>query len=392
MGKLPLEGIRIADFTQVVQGPYATMLMGQMGAEVIKVETESRTAIDQRMAGGFTNLNGSKKSITINLKDPRGADVAKRLVKVSHVAMENFGTGVMERFGLDYDELCKVKPDIIMLSSQALGRTGPLKDAIGYFAEASNFAGFSHLTGYREGRPGMVGAIWADHLTGMHMIFAILSAVRHHRRTGEGQYIQMSMAETVISAIPEAILDYSVNGRDQGRQENLDVAMAPHNVYRCQGFDKWVAVTVANEQEWLALCRATGHPEWAEDPRFSDSLSRWHNQEELGKLITEWTLQRTDYEAMHTLQQAGVAAGPVLDGAGLSDDPHLNERGSFVPVGELEDKPFSQIAHPWRMSNSPTPYYAVAPSLGEHNRHVLEDVLGMSREEIDQLTEENVLV
>ena len=153
MGKLPLEGIRIADFTQVVQGPYATMLMGQMGAEVIKVETESRTAMDQRMAGGFTNLNGSKKSITINLKDPRGADVAKRLVKVSHVAMENFGTGVMERFGLGYDDLSKVNPDIIMLSSQALGRTGPLKDAIGYFAEASNFAGFSHLTGYREGRP-----------------------------------------------------------------------------------------------------------------------------------------------------------------------------------------------------------------------------------------------
>ena len=392
MGKLPLEGIRIADFTQVVQGPYATMLMGQMGAEVIKVETESRTAMDQRMAGGFTNLNGSKKSITINLKDPRGADVAKRLVKVSHVAMENFGTGVMERFGLGYDELSKVNPDIIMLSSQALGRTGPLKDAIGYFAEASNFAGFSHLTGYREGRPGMVGAIWADHLTGMHMVFAILSAVRHQRRTGEGQYIQMSMAETVISAIPEAILDYSVNGRDQGRQENLDVAMAPHNVYRCQGFDKWVAIAVANEQEWLALCQTTGHPEWAEDPRFSDSLSRWHNQEELDKLITEWTLQRTDYEAMHTLQQAGIAAGPVLDGAGLSDDPHLNERGSFVPVGELEDKPFSQIAHPWRMSGSPTPYYAVAPALGEHNRHVLEDVLGMSREEIDQLTEENVLV
>ena len=392
MSKLPLEGIRIADFTQVVQGPYATMLMGQMGAEVIKVETESRTAMDQRMAGAFTNLNGSKKSITINLKDPRGADVAKRLVKASDVAMENFATGVMDRFGLGYEELRKVKPDIIMLSSQALGNTGPMKDAIGYFAEASNFAGFSHLTGYKNERPGMVGAIWADHLTGMHMVFAILTAVRHHRRTGEGQYIQMSMAETIISAIPEAILDYSVNGRDRGREENVDVAMVPHNVYRCEGFDKWVAIAVATEEEWLALCNATGHPEWAEDSRFSDSLSRWHNQGELDELITEWTLQRTDYEAMETLQKAGVASGPVLDGGGLSDDPHLNARGGFVPVGILEEKPFSQIAHPWRLSKSPTPFYAVAPPLGEDTRHVLEDILGMSSDEIETLTAEQVLV
>ena len=153
-----------------------------------------------------------------------------------------------------------------------------------------------------------------------------------------------------------------------------------------------MAIAVTNEEEWLALCNATGHPEWADDPRFADSLSRWHNQAELDKLITEWTLQRTDYEAMHALQAAGVAAGPVLDGGGLSDDPHLNERGSFVPVGVLEDKPFSQIAHPWRMSASPTPWYAVAPSLGEHNRHVLEDILGMTGEEIDLLTAEQVLV
>ena len=390
--KLPLEGIRIADFTQVVQGPYATTLLGQMGAEIIKIETLSRTQMDQRYGPMFSNLNGSKKSITLNLKDPRGANIAKELVKISDVAMENFGTGVMERFGLGYEDLKEVKPDIVMLSSQALGRTGPLKDAIGYFAEASNFAGFSHLTGYTEGRPGMVGAIWADHLTGMHMIFAVLSAIRHQRRTGQGQYIQMSMAEMVISAMPEAILDYSVNGRDLGRQENREIAMAPHNVYRCKGFDKWIAIAVGNESEWNAFCNVVGHSEWIQDPRFSDPLKRWENQKELDTLITEWSLDHTDYEAMEALQKAGVAAGPVLDGTGLVNDPHLKERGVFVPIGEVEGKPYSQVAHPWRLSDSPTPYYAIAPGMGEHNQYVLSNLLGMDESTISKLENDGVLV
>jgi benzylsuccinate CoA-transferase BbsF subunit len=390
--KLPLDGIRVADFTQVVQGPYATTLLGQMGAEIIKIETLSRTQMDQRYGPMFSNLNGSKKSITLNLKDSRGADIAKKLVKISDVAMENFGTGVMERFGLGYDDLREIKPDIVMLSSQALGRTGPMKDAIGYFAEASNFAGFSHLTGYSDGRPGMVGAIWADHLTGMHMIFAVLAALRHQRKTGEGQYIQMSMAEMVISAIPEAVLDYSVNGRDLGRQENKEIGMAPHNVYRCEGFDKWIAISVGNEEEWNQFCGATGHREWANDPRFSDPLSRWDNQKELDKLITEWSLNHSDYEAMAILQKAGIASGPVLYGNGLVNDPHLIERGSFVPLGEVEGNPYSQVAHPWRLSDSPTPYYALAPGMGEHNKHVLSDLLGMNESDISTLENEGVLV
>ena len=391
MSKLPLEGIRIADFTQVVQGPYGTMMLAQMGAEVIKIETESRAATGVVVAAAASNLNASKKSISLNLKDPRAVEVAKNLVKVSDITVENFGTGVMDRFGLSYDDMRKVKPDIIMLSSQALGNTGPLKDAIGYFAEATNFAGVSDLTGYRDSRPGMVGAIWADHLTGMLLSFLVMTALRHRNRTGEGQYIQVAMAENLIAAIPEAVLDYSISGRQQTRHENQDVAMAPHNVYRCQGFDKWVAIAVANEEEWHALCQVMGHPEWREDERFADSLSRWHNQEELDKLITQWTLQRTDYEAMHTLQEAGVAAGPVLDAEGLATDPHLNERGCFIPLGEVEGVPYVHVIHPWRLSDSPTPYYTVAPVMGEHTEDVLVDILGMSKDEVAELTRDKVL-
>lgn len=391
MSRLPLEGIRIADFTQVVQGPYATMMLAMMGAEVIRMETESRNPGDTRNAGGFARNNASKKSVALNLKDPRAVEIAKNLVKISDLVVENFATGVIERLGLGYEELRKVKPDIIMLCSTGLGRTGPYKDAIGYYAEVANFSGLSYLTGYRDGRPGQVAGIWADHLTGMLIVFSVLAALRHRQRTGQGQYIEMCMAENLIASLPEAVLDYSVNGRHQSPQENQDQFMAPHSVYRCQGFDKWVAISVTNEEEWHALCQATGHPEWGEDERFADPLSRWHNQEELDKLMTEWTLQRTDYEAMHVLQEAGVAAGPTLNSEGLVNDPHLNERGFFIPLGEVEGNPYVQVAQPWHLSDSPTPYYALSPALGEHNNYVLGELLGMTETDIARLTEEKVL-
>ena len=391
MGRLPLEGIRIADFTQVVQGPYSTMMLAVMGAESIKIETASRHPGDTRAAGGFVRNNISKKSITLDLKDPRGVEIAKKLVKVSDLVVENFGTGVIERLGLGYEDLRKVKPDVIMLCSTGLGRRGPYKNAIGYYAEVANFAGLSYLTGYKDSRPGQVAGIWADHLTGMLIVFAVLAALRHHRKTGQGQYIEMCMAENVIAALPEKFLDYTVNGRDQTPQENRDPAMAPHGVYRCDGFDKWVAIAVGSEEEWTSFCRATGHPEWAKDTRFADSLSRWHNQDELDKLITEWTSERTDYDVMHTLQDAGVAAGPSLNAEGLVNDPHLIDRGRFIPLGEVEGNPYTQVAQPWHMSDAPTPNYSRAPDLGEHNTEVLRDLLGMSEEEIAHLTEEGVL-
>ena len=169
------------------------------------------------------------------------------------------------------------------------------------------------------------------------------------------------------------------------------MAMSPHNVYRCQDFDKWVAIAVTNEEEWHALCLAMGHTEWIDDERFANPLSRWHNQQELDKLITEWTMQRTDREAMHTLQEAGVAAGPIYDADGLATDPHLNERGCFVPLGEVEGVPYVHLAHPWRLSDSAVPYYAIAPTLGQHTEEVMVDILGMSKEEVAELTKDKVL-
>lgn len=389
--RLPLAGIRIADFTQVVIGPYCTMILAEMGAEVIKVETESRSTGLAREVGGFTGLNASKKGITLNLKHPKGAEVAKRLVAVSDIAAENFGTGVMERFGLGYEDLKKVKPDIIMLSNSSLGRTGPLRNAIGYYAEANAFAGFSYLTGYREGRPGQVGGIWTDHFTGMLAVFATLAALRFRNRTGKGQYVELTMADNVIASIPEIILDYSVNGRDRGRTENEELHLAPHNVYRCAGFDKWVAIAVRNDEEWASFCKALSNPSWCHEERFADSLSRFKNKKELDALVTEWTSQREDYEVMYTLQRAGVPAAPVLNSEGLVEDPQLRERDFLVKLGEVEGKPLAIPTLPWKLGDCPPAYYRIAPQLGEHNQHVLRDILSYSEGEIREMEQEQVL-
>ncbi len=389
--RLPLDGIRVADFTQVVIGPYLTMMLAEMGAEVIKVETISRTQLDTRTIATVTGLNASKKGITLDLKNPKAVEIAKRLVAVSDIVAENFGTGVMERLGLSYDELTKVKSDIIMISNASIARSGPMKNAIGYFAEVNAFAGFTYLTGYRDDAPGQVGGIWTDHFTGTLALYLVLSALHYRERTGKGQFIETSMAENVIASVPEIILDYLANGRDLGQRENEDPYMSPHNAYRCAGFDRWVAIAVSNDAEWQALCDVMGNPSWSSDPRFSDQLGRVKHRKDLDALITQWTSLHEDYEVMHRLQKAGVAAGPVLDSRGLAEDPHLKERGYLVDLGEVEGANLKIPALPFRLSDCPPPIYKVAPGFGEHNHHVLADILGLSEAEIGQLVEENVL-
>ncbi len=389
--RLPLEGIRIADFTQVVIGPYLTMMLAEMGAEVIKVETISRTQLDTRTIAGVTGLNASKKGITLDLKNPKAVEIAKRLVAVSDIAAENFGTGVMDRLGLGYDELRKVKPDIIMVSNASIARSGPMKNAIGYFAEVNAFAGYTYLTGYRDVAPGQVGGIWTDHFTGTLALYLVLSALHYRERTGKGQFIETSMAENVIASMPELILDYLANGRDLGQQENEDPYMSPHNMYRCSGFDRWIAIAVSNDAEWRAMCDVMGDPPWSGEARFSDQLGRLEHRKDLDALITEWTSQHEDYEIMRMLQAAGVAAGPVLDSKGLADDPQLKERGYLVDLGEVEGAHLAIPALPFKLSDCPPGIYKVAPGFGEHNHHVLSEILGYSEAEIGQLIEENVL-
>jgi len=405
MHRLPLEGIRVVDFTQIQAGPQATLWLAVMGAEVIKVESmqrpdllrryaqarDGRTDVGPNQSTPFAALNMGKKGCTLNLTQPRAIELVKEIVRVSDIAVENFSTGVMDRLGLDYQSLKKVKPDIIMLSTSGLGRTGPEKGYLAYAAVIHALTGLCSLSGYPGGVPNFMGAMWSDVLAAQTGAFSVLAALHHRANTGQGQYLDLAMSEATLAVMPEAIMDYTMNERVRGCEGNRADIMAPHGCYPCQGEDKWVTIAVADDEEWQAFCQAMGNPTWTREERFGDQLSRWQNQEELDRLVAEWTAKFTHYEVMEILQGVGVAAGPSCSVTEVLDDPHLRERDFFIEINHPEMGKASQVRTPWNVDGEAVGKYEHAPLLGEHNDFVFRDLLEMSKEEVDQLVEERVI-
>jgi len=399
----PLSGVRVTEFTSAWAGPYATCLLGFLGAEVVKVE--SRKRIDHARFTSFTtgtnfsnpdqspvfnSLNLNKRSVCLDLTRPKAVEIAKRLVEKSDVVAENMRPGVIGRLGLDYRALREVKPDIIYLSSSSCGQTGPHREHVGYAPNFASAAGLSYVTGYPDWPPSILsGAI--DLRSATAAAFAILAALLYRQRTGEGQYIDLASQETIVMMNSNALMDYLMNQRVQTRRGNRDDRMAPHNCYRCRGEDHWIAVAVATDREWRALCRVMGKPELAEDERFSTAESRLRHQEELDRIIGEWSRDEDDYELMHELQEAGVAATPSLSTEALFEDPHLAARGTFLQVDHpLLEKDWV-LSPPWRLSATPARIRRHAPSLGEHTERIFGELLGMSPEEIEALKKEQVI-
>ncbi|MBI3247180.1 MAG: CoA transferase [Deltaproteobacteria bacterium] len=344
MSRLPLEGVRIADFGWILAVPQATAWLAVMGAEVIKIESMQRLDLI-RLLGQipgrptdidgscyFNSLNFGKKSVTLNLGHPKGVELAKALILRSDIVAENFTVGNMKKWGLGYEDLCKIKPDLIMLSGTPLGQFGSESQCVGWGPHTQAYAGMCHLTGYPDGPPSGLGGNWPDFMIGVVMSYAIMSALHYRRRTGKGQYIDLAMAEVVMSMLPEGFADYNMNGTDRGRRGNSDDVMVPHNVYRCAGNDQWAAIAVNSETEWQALCRTMNHPEWLDDARFKDRSSRKTHEAALDTLVATWTSQRSPIEVMHTLQAAGVAATPVYNTEALCNDPQLQHRGYTVSL------------------------------------------------------------
>jgi benzylsuccinate CoA-transferase BbsF subunit len=399
----PLRGVRITEFTSAWAGPYATCLLAFLGAEVIKVE--SRKRIDHARFTSFTtggtfsgpdespvfnSLNLNKLSVCLNLTQPKAVEIAKQLVKKSDVAVENMRPGVIARLRLDYEALREVKPDIVYLSSSTCGQSGPQREYVGYAPNFAGAAGLSFVTGYEDWPPSVLaGAI--DLRSATTAAFAILAALLYRQRTGEGQYIDLSSQEAIAMLNTSALMDYLMNQKVQTRKGNRDDRMAPHNCYRCRGNDNWISIAVANDQEWQALCSAMGKPELAEDERFSQAEMRWRNQDKLDRIISAWVIDQDHYEVMHDLQKVGVAATPSLSNKALFQDPHIKERGTFVQV----DHPVLQkdwvISPPWILSETPARIRRHAPLLGEHNYQIFEQLLGMSRDHIKKLEEEQVI-
>lgn len=397
-----LDNVRVCDFTNRWAGPWCATQLADLGAEVIKVE--SREWIDAHRnsppfadgqfgwnrAGVFNSHNRNKKSCTLNLTKPAARELAKELIKLTDVVVENMRPGTMERLGLGYEHLQRLRPDVIMVSLSGFGATGLAASFGGQGDIAQGFAGLSLITGYDDGFPQWIGLPWPDPLLGMIGAYAVLAALSYRARTGRGQHIDCSMVEAVATLLPEGIMECSLNSRQYPCLANRDQAAAPHGCYPCRGDDQWVTIAVFTDHEWEGFCQALGVPEWAKDERFSDALSRWRNQAELDQRVAEWTKQHTPYEVMRLLQGVGVAAGPTLSSQELLEDQHLRERGFFVELNHPEAGKRTEPGLHWKMSRTPGEIRR-APLLGEHNDYVFGELLGLSSDRMAQLTEQKVI-
>ena len=389
MSELPLSGIRVLDISWIIAGPTSTRYLAAMGAEVIKVGSARRPDPSSR-GPAFQVYNQSKLYSSLNISSPEGLDLAKQLVAVSDVFIENFAVGVVERLGLGYDVVSGERPDLIMLSSSGMGHSGPDKEYVAYGSLLQHYTGWNSISGYPERDP-ITGGLWADPWVGMELAMVTATALNYRTVTGHGQYIDFSMAEALTASIPEAILDFQMNHRVKEPMGNDDNWFAPHGVYHCAGDDRWVAIAVTNEDEWASLCRLIKRPDLLADPNFADGEARRAHRDQLDSAITEWTLGHQDHEAMVLLQGAGVPAGPSLDIGRVYHESHHLETGYFTNLqtsdGELRDLP----GMPWEFDGERRSSITAAPVLGQHNTYVYQELLGLSQIEIDRLVQEQII-
>ena len=404
-GDRPLDGIRITDFGQILAVPHATSWLATLGAEVIRIESQVSPDFQQRVGGQqgidgipglnrnlqYTTINFGKKSVLLNLKTPRGIELAKELVRHSDVVAENFVAGTMERMGLNYEVLRNIKPDIIMLSSSAVGQHGPERTAAGFGANTTASAGLPYVNGYAGGPPMGIEVNFPDLLVAAQNVQAVLAALHERRRTGQGQHIDISMADVVMPALAEAILDYTMNGRESVRIGNRNPTMAPHGVYRCSGDDAWVAISVTGDREWRGLRRALAAPPWAAEEKLDHVQGRLEHQDEIDRELTHWTRQLDHYDVMHRLQAEGVAAAPVLSAMRVASDPQFRALGYLVEVEHKETGKRLFPGFPGRYSGMPRLDYRGAPLVGEHTEEIFRGLLGRSREEFDELVATQVI-
>jgi benzylsuccinate CoA-transferase BbsF subunit len=398
----PLEGIRVCDFTWVWAGPFCTLQLAYLGADVIKIESSKRLDTVRGLvpadgvpgvnrAGYFNQYNQGKRGICLDLGTAEGREVALRLAAASDVVAENVSAGVMDRFGLGYERLRELNPKIVMVSLSGYGASGPFSPFIAYGPAQVPMSGLASLTGYTGGPPNEVGVSYGDPNGGMHGAVAVLAALWHARRTGEGQHIDESQWEAAIAVLPEGVMAQVMNGAQPERQGNRHWTMAPHGVFPCAGEDEWVSIACGSDAEFAALCRVMARPDQAADPRFATLAARKANEDALEAEVATWTRARERWAITRDLQAAGVAAFPSMTSADLVSDAHLRERGIFVELEHPEVGVRTHIGIPWRMSGTPCAVERPAPLLGQDTDAVLRDVLGLADAEIAGLRERGVL-
>jgi len=389
-----LKGIKVADFTWVVVGPLTTRYLAAFGATVVKVESLQRAELlrtsrpfkDDKpgvnRSGYFSFLNANKYSMTINLNVPTGIEIAKRLVSWSDVVVENFVPGLMEKWGLGYEELREIKQDIIMLRTSNQGQTGPLARQPGLGPHLVGLSGLSHYSGWPDREPIGFGMAYTDMIAPPFAAAAIIAALEHRRRTGEGQFLDISQMETAIQFLSPQVLDYTVNNRVGGRIGNRCPYAAPHGAFPCSGENEWCAIAVLTQGQWERFGRVTNEP-WATSDKFRTLKDRKENEDELEGRISEWTTNFRGKELMHLLQDAGIPAGVVQSNKEVLDDPQLRHRKSFWVLNHEALGAFPHLGEPLRLPLSPARAKMPAPCLGIHTELVCREMLGMSESEFD---------
>ena len=400
---MPLSGIRVADFCWMIAGPLATRVLANFGAEVIRIESSARTDIIREQgvfpddisgpnaSGVFNDCNTSKLSLSVDIKTPDGIDIVKSVVSVSDIVVNNFRGDQMDKWGLGYEDLVKLKPDIIMISQTMAGQDGPNSRLRAYGPTISSLTGLDSLVGYEGELPLGMGHAYADPNVGLHSTLLALSALEQRRRTGEGAYIDVSMWEAMVTALATPMLDYALNGRVAGPVGDREIPGAPAGVFPCAGEDHWVILEVHDDTDWAGMLKAMEHPEWALDKRFENENGRMTSREELNEQISKWTASRDRDELAELLQSNGVIAAPCLAVSERLFDEHLMAREGFAWVENPTLGREPVYGQAIRLSETPGYVRAPAPMLGQHSAEVLRELLGMSDDEIDELDKAGVL-
>ena len=399
----PLERYRVLDFGWVLAGALPGMILADMGAEVIKVETRQRMDYmrlgrpiigdepDPEQHPLFHNVNRGKLSIAVNTTKPEAIDLIKGLVSHCDVVVENFSPGVMDRLGLGYDVLSGIKSDIIMASISSNGQTGPLRDLRAYAPSIGALSGLDSTMGYEGERPLGLKHAYADIAGALHSVFAIVSALHQRERTGQGQYIDVSMLRATVATMGVGLMEYELTGNVMAPKGNYDPVMAPYGNYPSQGDDAWVSIAVRTEEEWQGLKTAMGKPAWCEETPFESRYSRQENRRELDENLATWTRARTAEDITEQLQANGVAALPVMGAEDRLFNPHFKARGLYSDIEHpsLGTEPIYNIM--WNLEQTPPSIRRHAPLLGEHNQQIFGGLLGMGKEDVARLEEDQVL-
>ncbi len=402
----PLTGLRVFDLSRVLAGPHCTQLLGDLGADVIKVERpgagddtrgwgppflKNADGEDSSESAYFLSSNRNKRSLTLDIAQPEGAGLARRLIGRSDVLVENFKTGGLAKYGLAYDDLKEDFPGLIYCSITGFGQTGPFASRPGYDFLIQGMGGIMSVTGAPDGEPMKVGVAIADLMTGMYASSAILAALHHREKTGRGQYIDLALLDTQVAWLANQGLNYLTSGAAPGRLGNEHPNIVPYKVLPCA--DGHFILAVGNDRQFQSFCRVAGAGELGEDPRFLSNAGRVRNREILYALLAEITRTRSQAEWVERLTEAGVPCGPVNSIDQVFDHPQVRARGMEIalPHPAAGGREVSLIANPIKFSETAPDYRAAPPLLGQHSDEVLEELLGLDGAEIAALRERGIV-